>query len=98
MEPNIQQSSGMANGIPPVPQEPRKKIGPVIGIIAVVLLIIMLSLYFMGRKDTDMVDNDTSEINSQSEMTAEIQNGTASEEAMLEADLNAQLEDIDYSF
>lgn len=93
MEPNIQQSSGMANGIPPVPQEPRKKIGPVIGAIAVVLLIIMLSLYFMGKKDSDMI-NENSDVSSQNT----IQNSTASEEAELEADLNAQLEDIDYSF
>ena len=94
MEPNTQNSSGMMNGIPPVPKSD-KKVGPIIGALVVVLIIIIAALWFFGQK-----------LSTSPETTNEQQNvirneaglSTSTNEADLEADLDAQLEGVDYSF
>lgn len=89
MEPNVQNSSGMMNGMPPVPQKDRK-IGPIIGVLVIVLIIIIAALYFFSQR-----------LNTQapvsSEGTTEV-TSTSTETADLNADLDAQLQDVDYSF
>jgi hypothetical protein len=82
-------ASGMMNGMPPVAKE-NKKVGPILGALVIVLVIIIAALYFFGQKlNTTPV---TPEVNTE-ETT-----GTSSEAAVIESDLDAQLKDIDYSF
>lgn len=94
MEPNTQNSSGMMNGIPPVPKADRK-IGPIIGALVVVLIIIIAALWFFGQKlNTTPADNNEQE----NVMRNEAGLSTSTNEVDLEADLDAQLNDVDYSF
>lgn len=84
MEPNIQNSSGMMNGMPPEPKQ-TKKVGPVIGTLVIVLIIIIAALYLFGKRL-----NTTTPTNSDGY--------SQTSEADLNADLDAQLKDVDYSF
>lgn len=97
MEPNIN-SSGMLNNIPTPPKENRK-IGPIVGVLVIVLLIIIAALYFLGRglNTNTQTDTGTQAI----EMTndeAKTDGIDANTSAAIESDLDAQLKDIDYSF
>jgi len=88
MEPNTN-ASGMMNGMPPVAKE-NKKVGPILGALVIVLVIIIAALYFFSQKlNTTPV---TPEVNTE-EATE-----TSSDAAVIESDLDAQLQDIDYSF
>lgn len=73
-----------------------KKIGPIVAALVVVLVIIIASLYFFGQKL-----NTTTPKNTQVAPTQEIEtNATTSDNsaAAINADLDLQLKDIDYSF
>lgn len=95
MEPNAQNSSGMMNGIPPVPK-PDKKIGPVIGVLVIVLLLIIAALFFFGQNlNTTPVDEP---LDQEPVVRNEAGLSTSTNEADIEADLDAQLEGVDYSF
>ena len=95
MEPNAQNSSGMMNGIPPVPK-PDRKVGPIIGALVVVLIIIITALWFFGQKlDTTSQESD---MNQEVPVRNEAGLSTSTNEADMEAELDAQLEDVDYSF
>jgi len=97
MEPNIN-PSGMMNGLPPVPKE-NKKIGPIIGVLVIVLIIIIGALVFFGKKLNTTPTTDTNqepaEVFSNVDSTLPV---TEDSSAAIEADLDAQLQDIDYSF
>ncbi len=96
MEPTTQNSSGMMNGIPPVPKSD-KKVGPILGALAVVLIIIIAALWFFGQKlDTTSQESDSA--NQETPVRNEAGLSTSTNEADLEADLDAQLQDVDYSF
>jgi len=97
MEPN-QNSSGMMNGMPMMPKE-HKKVGPIIGALVLVLVIIIAALYFLGqRTDTD-TSSTTTEESEQNEVvrneSAAFDSATAAE---FDSDLDAQMSDVDYSF
>lgn len=91
MDINTQNSSGMMNGIPQVPQT-EKKVGPIAGALIIVLILVIAALYFFGKKlNTDSVPVDTTTTQSASAVQAD-------STETLQADLNAQLEGVDYSF
>ncbi len=94
MEPN-RNSSGMLNGLPKVPQN-SGGIGPIIGVLVIVLIIIIAALYFFGQKlnTTPTVEQTPTPTNTTSQTTTPTpDNATA-----INADLDAQLKDVDYSF
>ncbi len=82
-------ASGMMNGMPPVQKE-NKKLGPILGVLVIALVIIIAVLYFFSQKlntNTEVNTTETTEVTS-----------TSSDAAVIESDLDAQLQDIDYSF
>ena len=94
MEPNTQNSSGMMNGIPPV-AKPERKIGPSVGVLVIVLIIIIGALWFFGQKlntNTDQKNDQQSAIRNEAGLS------TSTNEVDLKTDLDAQLNDVDYSF
>ncbi len=99
---NTQNSSGMMNGMPPAPQT-EKKVGPIVGVLIIVLVLIVAALYFFGQKlntDTPARDN-TQAMQSTSPLPSETMTASAAQAddtAALEAELEAQLKDVDYSF
>lgn len=92
MEPNVN-SSGMMNGMPPTPMESNKKIGPIIGVLVILLLIIIAVLYFFSQKLNTEPKIMEDKMDVESSMST-----TTDQSTNIEADLNAQLEDVDYSF
>ena len=94
MEPNIQNSSGMMNGMPPVPKQTRK-VGPIIGALVIVLIIIIIALYFFGQRVKTTPSTIDSVINTTNNSASV---SSSSEVKDLNADLDAQLKDVDYSF
>ena len=93
MEPNIQNSSGMMNGMPPAPKE-TKKVGPIIGALVVVLIIIVVALYFFGQR----VSTSTPTTDSQANTSQQANLSSSTDVKDLQADLDVQLKDVDYSF
>ena len=104
MEYNTQNSSGMMNGIPPVSQ-PEKKIGPIVAILIIVLVLIIAGLYFFGQKL-----NTSYNTTSDQTLTPAVQTPPASQVSYdqrsvanvsdikaLENDIDAQLQEVDYS-
>lgn len=90
---NIQNSSGMMNGMPPAPQV-EKKVGPIVGALIIVLVLIIAALYFFGQKlNTETASQEAAPIET---MTASV--ADADDVDTLEAELNAELQDVDYSF
>lgn len=92
MNPN-QNSSGMMNGMPPIANE-NKKIGPILGLLVIILVIIIASLYFFGKKLNTTPSTETP-IETVTPVTPVSEDSSA---AAIDAELDAQLEDIDYSF
>jgi len=88
MEPNTN-SNGMLNGLPLTPKE-GNKIGPIIGALVIILLVIIAAIYFFGRN----LNSDTAPVEEPAVETVATDNGAAA----IEAELNAELENIDYSF
>ena len=96
MDINTQNSSGMMNGMPPTPHT-EKKVGPIAGALIIVLILIIAALYFFGQKlNTESIPATTSAQQTSDAMTASA--SQTDNTATLEADLNAQLKDVDYSF
>lgn len=94
-----QNSSGMMNGIPPVGQKERK-IGPIIGALIVIIILIVASLYFFGKKLNTETSAPVEEVPAVEtvQTSSETPLSDSTETNALEADLNAQLNDVDYSF
>lgn len=109
MEPNVQNSSGMMNGMPPqAPHE--KKVGPIVGTLIIVLVLIVAALYFINQRlntnepaaNTTVQQDTTSQTSASHEtINPAAQNGNLSSSDdvdSIQADLGAQAKDIDYSF
>jgi hypothetical protein len=95
MEPTNKNANGMLNGLPRSPQE-SKKIGPIIGVLVIVLVIIIAALYFFGQRlNTTPTVNEVPVKTEPVSQPIPVVNNDA---AAINADLDAQLKDIDYSF
>ena len=98
MDINTQNSSGMMNGIPPVHHN-EKKVGPIVGALIIVLILIIAALYFFGQR-LNMQKNQQSQNpasnSSQTQLSATATN--AQDIQTLQADLDNQLNNVDYSF
>ncbi|NDB58445.1 hypothetical protein EB001_08370, partial [bacterium] len=77
MEPNTN-SSGMMNGLPQVPKE-NKKIGPILGALAIVLIIIIASLIFFGKKLNTNSSTNTVQTSTETSSGVTSQTGTESQ-------------------
>ena len=102
MDINTQNSSGMMNGMPPTPKI-EKKVGPIVGALIIVLILIVAALYFFGQKlntETPVQDTTSMQSVSPSPETANVANASSSLDdiASMQADLNSQLQNVDYSF
>ncbi|MEK7213838.1 MAG: hypothetical protein AAB637_01870 [Patescibacteria group bacterium] len=99
MDINTQNSSGMMNGLPPINHN-EKKVGPIVGALIIVLILIIASLYFFGKKlnTTPPTVEVTPAVTTETpnENVANISSSTSIDS--LQADLDAQLNDVDYSF
>lgn len=95
MDINTQNSSGMMNGMPPTPKT-EKKVGPIVGVLIIVLVLIVAALYFFGQKLNTENAPVTSTSTSETSMSANA--NSANDLATMQADLNSQLKDVDYSF
>ena len=102
---NNQNSSGMMNGMPPAPvPQPEKKIGPIVGVLIIVLVLVVAALYFFAQKlNTESVPAQTTAAVQQSTtpipgetMAANV--SSADDISAMQADLNSELKDVDYSF
>jgi len=87
-------SSSMMNGLPPMSKDD-KKVGPIVGALIVVLILIIAALFFFGQR-----------LNTQSTLGTQEQNivrneanlSASTEVQDLNAELDAQAKNIDYSF
>ncbi len=92
MDINTQNSSGMMNGMPPT-SHTEKKVGPIVGALITVLILIIASLYFFGQKlNTESRPLETSSTQqssaiSENSMTASV--AQADDVTTLQADLDA---------
>ncbi len=106
MDTNNQNSSGMMNGMPPMPPEHEKKVGPIVGALIIVLMLIIAALYFFGQrlnKNSNPAQENNPAVNSQvTEGTNQASSGTAAVQSDnvqdLRKDLDNELKNIDYSF
>lgn len=98
---NVQNSSGMMNGMPPQVKT-EKKVGPIVGALIIILVLIIAALYFFGQKlnteapSQELAPVGETSMNNSDSMTASA--AKSDDVTSLEADLNAELKDIDYSF
>jgi uncharacterized protein YpmB len=101
---NMQNSSGMMNGMPPMPK-PERKVGPIVGVLIIVLVLIIAALYFFAQRlNTTAPLQDNTTATTQTEQTTD-QSATAApavqgsdDVTSINADLNGTLKDVDYSF
>lgn len=102
MDINTQNSSGMMNGMPPVTNNEGKKIGPIIGTLVIIIVIIIGALYFFGNRLDSQLPNTNENViparNDSADTLPEATNQDVTDEASLDADLDSQLKDIDSSF
>lgn len=109
MDINTQNSSGMMNQMPPSNmtgmnpngQKPEKKVGPIIGTLIIVLVLIIAALYFLGPKlsgQSSPATDTTSMNSSESQQAATATDSEATDPATIKADLDNQLKNVDYSF
>jgi hypothetical protein len=92
---NTQNSSGMMNGMPPQPHQ-EKKVGPIVGALIIILVLIIAALYFFGQKlNTGAPVESAPIVETQS---PEAPAATADDVDTLQAELGASLQDVDYSF
>jgi hypothetical protein len=95
---NTQNSSGMMNGMPPV-QKAERKVGPIVGALIIVLILIIAALYFFGQKLNTSAPADVSAPvvnNSQPQTPAAA--AKSDDVASIQSDLDATFNDVDYSF
>ena len=100
MDINTQNSSGMMNGMPPSPST-EKKVGPIVGALIIVLILIIAALYFFGSRLNNQTPVETSSQSSQEavNMTATATQASQADDVdSLQADLDVQMKDVDYSF
>ncbi|HEY4503528.1 MAG TPA: hypothetical protein VJJ28_00225 [Candidatus Paceibacterota bacterium] len=109
MDINTQNSSGMMNGMSPTPNN-EKKVGPIVGALIIVLILIIAALYFFGQKLNTNIPSETPSANENTEISSEqtslnvppnSMTATATEPdniQSLQSDLDIQLKDVDYSF
>lgn len=90
-----QNSSGMMNGMPPAPQS-EKKVGPIFAIIIIVILLIIGAFYLFGQKVRTAPVVEQSIQTEQPTMTASVIQ--ADDTGSLEAELSAEMKNVDYSF
>ena len=95
---------GTPQGIPTPPQRPvmpteHRSIGPIIGTLIIVIVLVIGALYIWGQKLNNDDKNKASEPvtteDYSSDQTAAGINGTFESEASLETDLETSLQDID---
>ncbi len=105
MDIDTQNSSGMMNGMPPANSNGKpteKKIGPIIGTLIIILILIVAALYFfnqrlsIGDQNSEVSNPETSLIQKENPNTASAIE--ADSEAKIEEDLDKVAEDVDYSF
>ncbi len=105
MDINTQNSSGMMNGMPQMPQQ-EKKVGPIVAVLIIVLVIIIACLYLVGQRlntqNTEIPNpTDNSAQNQSINMNNPDETATASQSDTvdtLKSDLDNQLKNVDYSF
>lgn len=100
MDMNNQNSSGMMNGLPPQ-SKTDKKIGPIVGALIIVLIIIIASLYIFGKNlntETEVMTPEAATTEETSDATASVASPIIDDTTSLDAELDAQLKDVDYSF
>ncbi len=94
MDINTQNSSGMMNGMPPIKQN-EKKVGPIIGALIIVLILIIAALYFFGQKlNIEAPAQQTSQTSEENVANSSSSISTDS----LNSNLDEVLNDVDYSF
>lgn len=96
---NTQNSSGMMNGLPPL-SKPERKIGPIVGALIIVLVLIIAALYIFGKNLNTEPEIVAPEVRTTETMATSTSatSTTSDDTTSLESDLDAQLEDVDYSF
>ncbi len=104
MDINTQNSSGMMNGMPPTPHN-EKKVGPIVGALIIVLVLIIAALYFFGQKlntdyKTESATQQQSNANTVNDsVVATVSNAPVVDDVTsLQSDLDIQMKDVDYSF
>ncbi len=86
------------NGMPPMPKQ-EKKIGPIVGALIIVLILIIAALYFFGQKlntPTAPAQETVPTVQTNENMPAAA--AKSDDTDTLQAELNAELKDVDYSF
>lgn len=96
---NNQNSSGMMNGMPPVPKQ-EKKLGPIVGVIIVILILIVAALFFLGKDLNTGAPAQEAPIEQSVDSTPNTSAAAdaASELSDIQAELDAEFQDVDYSF
>jgi hypothetical protein len=92
-----QNPNAMLNGMPPMPQESTNKKGLVL-IVLVVILLVILGLMYTLKGSNSSINTDTANVPQEStpiRNEGSLQDPT---DAQIQADLDAQLKDVDYSF
>jgi hypothetical protein len=101
MEINTKNSSGMMNGLPKESKED-KKVGPIVGALIIVLILIITALFFFGKRLNTQSTNTPISNEQSSIQNTPIRNeanlSSSTEVQDLQADLDAQIKDIDFSF
>lgn len=91
----------MLNGLPLTPKD-NKKVGPIVGILVIVLVVVIAALYFFSQN----LNTTSGQIESAPIVTEETVvetdttggTSTPNDAAAIQAELDMQLKDIDYSF
>lgn len=101
MDINVNNSSGMMNGMPRE-SKGEKKVGPIIAVLVIILVIIIAALYFFGQKLNTQAPLENPKTESQQTLNTNTENqanlSSSTEVEALQTDLDAQLKDVDYSF
>ena len=101
---NIQNSSGMMNAMPPVMKnEPKsqKKVGPIIGALIIILVLVIAGLYFFGQKlnkENPQIQSTVTDTSDNTAGSIEAKVMYVDNEQTIQTDLDKELQDIDYSF
>ncbi len=101
MDINTQNSSGMMNGMPPAPQTERK-VGPIVGALIIVLVLIVAALYFFGQRlNTESKVQKTApteQTSATNSTSASVVTSQPDDVNTLQSDLDNQFNNVDYSF
>lgn len=74
------------------------KIGPIAGGLVVIILIVIAGFYFFQQKLSKDAVKDESTMIEETKLDNDTKVSTSNDSAVIEADLNAELKDVDYSF